>query len=617
MPIAFYCPCKTLLHAPDGSAGRPVRCGRCGTMLIVPGPVAEPDTPRSSFPLGIIAVVLAVFVLAGVGVGGWVLLNTFVSPRSAPSVAQTHPEAPPAPRPPPTTPSVAADSPEARARDHLNALRAVAGLPPVAADPELCRGCLAHARYVATNSARLGKPGFSPDEEDESLPGFSEDGRRAAAAGILALENEPLQALDGWTASLFMRFVVLDPELQRVGWGQAQTASGRWVCVLDAFRGRGTAEVIVYPIDGQTAVPLEYPGNEVPDPIPEAEQKRAGYPVTVTFPRGATVKSATASLRAGGADVPSWISTPERPAQDAARQANTVCLIAKEPLRPQTAYTVTATARVNDEPWERSWTFTTSDGAVTGGGSTVLDRVNAFRRSAGLGRVEADESLTSACRKHAEYLLRNSGHPATQGLAAHGEDPKLPGYSEEGHRAGQASDIAFGVEPLGAVDAWMASFFHRVPLLDPALKRVGLGTATDPKRGPISVLDVQSGTGSGVPIVYPADGQTGVQRNYKSGERPDPIPESKDRKAGFPVTVTFPRTAPVKDVTARLTDADGRAVDVWLSTPERSADADLQRNSVGLIAKESLRPETAYTATVTATVRGQPWSQTWKFTTGQ
>jgi uncharacterized protein YkwD len=210
-----------------------------------------------------------------------------------------------------------------------------------------------------------------------------------------------------------------------------------------------------------------------------------------------------------------------------------------ESLRPQTAYTVTVTARVNDTAWERNWTFTTGDGAVTVGGSTVLERVNAFRRAAGLGLVVADESLAAACQKHAEYLLRNSGHPATQGLAAHGEDPRLPGSTEEGHQAGQASDIAFGVEPLGAVDAWMASFFHRVPLLDPTLKRVGLGTAIDPKRGPISVLDVQSGTGSGCPSSIPPTDRLAC-RGTTSPERPQPHSGSKDRKAGFPVTVSFP-----------------------------------------------------------------------------
>ena len=49
--------------------------------------------------------------------------------------------------------------------------------------------------------------------------------------------------------------------------------------------------------------------------------------------------------------------------------------------------------------------------------------------------------------------------------------------------------------------------------------------------------------GSTAVVIYPADGQKDVPLAYHAGERPDPIPESADKKAGYPVSVAFPRTA--------------------------------------------------------------------------
>jgi hypothetical protein len=247
----------------------------------------------------------------------------------------------------------------------------------------------------------------------------------------------------------------------------------------------------------------------------------------------------------------------------------------------------------------------------------VLARINACRKAAGLEPVAIDPALSRGCAAHAKYLVTNAGHASVRGLGAHDEDPKLPGYSEEGKKAAKASDIHF-VEPVRAVDGWMASLFHRVPILDPGLRKVGIGYASGGTGGWVSVLDVISGRGGGksVPVVlYPADGQTGVPLAF-GGEIPNPIPDDKDGKAGYPVTASFAEGTPVKEVSASL-KADGREVEVWLSTPEKPADERYQRNTVCLMARDVLKPETAYTVTVTGKVGGKAWTKTWSFTTGK
>ena len=247
----------------------------------------------------------------------------------------------------------------------------------------------------------------------------------------------------------------------------------------------------------------------------------------------------------------------------------------------------------------------------------VVDRINLHRKAAGIEPVVLDPILSKGCSAHAEYLVKNAEHPSTQGLGLHAEDAKLPGYTPEGERAGKASVIFLGRGGTDAVDGWVGSLLHRIPLLQSRLRKIGYGVA---KGGPATVtvvLDATNGMGVGKdsPVVlYPAEAQKDVPLAF-SPEIPDPIPDSPDKKAGFPVTAIFSEGALVKDVKASMTDAAGNDVACWLSSPEKPAAADYQRNTVGLIPKDALQPSTTYTVTMAARVTGKAWTRTWTFTT--
>ena len=251
--------------------------------------------------------------------------------------------------------------------------------------------------------------------------------------------------------------------------------------------------------------------------------------------------------------------------------------------------------------------------------AAVLDRINAHRKAAGLELVVLDPALAKGCAAHAAYLVKNVDHPSTQGLGLHLEDAKLPAYSKEGERAGKASVIYLGKGGTDAVEGWMASLLHRIPLMHSRLRKIGYGSASGGPAKVTVVLDATNGLGPGrdAPVViYPADGQKDVPRRFEP-EIPDPIPESVDKKAGFPVTATFSEGALVKDVKASLKDADGKDVAIWMSSPEKPAASDYQRNTVGLIAQEPLKPATTYTVAIAARVTGKPWLRTWSFTTAE
>jgi uncharacterized protein YkwD len=276
---------------------------------------------------------------------------------------------------------------------------------------------------------------------------------------------------------------------------------------------------VLFPTRDQKDVPLALPAGEEPNPIPEAKDGRAGFPVTVTFPSGKLPKALTLKLYAAGKEVPAWVSTPDRPANPKYKghQGSTACLIAKEPLRPLTKYTVVGRGYWPGEEhgrgerseeqtrWERTWSFTTGDGGAGSAGSAVVARINAHRRAAGLGEVVLDPGLSKGCAAHAAYLVRNAGLAAVRGPGVHREDPNLPGYSSEGAEAGRKADIlSRAPAPRVQVDDLMGTVARRVHLLDPALQRVGFGCAFDAGKGWVCVLDLTRGRADRV-VVAPAE----------------------------------------------------------------------------------------------------------------
>jgi uncharacterized protein YkwD len=102
--------------------------------------------------------------------------------------------------------------------------------------------------------------------------------------------------------------------------------------------------------------------------------------------------------------------------------------------------------------------------------------VDRYRTAVGLPPVTLDAKLSKDCTAHAEYMRLNNGTPAMDGLNAHHERPNLPGASTDGAACGEAADLFFDVSDVEvAVDGWMATLYHRRPILTPTLERIGVG----------------------------------------------------------------------------------------------------------------------------------------------
>jgi len=194
----------------------------------------------------------------------------------------------------------------------VNYHRKLADLKPVALDAKLTCSCELHAKYLHRNRGLSETRDLRSHTENPKRPGYTKEG----AVGSVA--------------------------------------------VLDCISGRNRPEItpIACPGTNQTHMPLRFvPEN--PNSVPSAPE-RAGYPITLQFrPYGQKITTVRAMPSANGRAVACHPSTPQKPASYYDQQ-NAICLIPKRRLAPGQKYFVSIMARVDGQPFERKWSFTTA-----------------------------------------------------------------------------------------------------------------------------------------------------------------------------------------------------------------------------------------------------------------
>jgi hypothetical protein len=160
----------------------------------------------------------------------------------------------------------------------------------------------------------------------------------------------------------------------------------------------------------------------------------------------------------------------------------------------------------------------------------------------------------------------------------------------------------------------MAGMYHRRPILDPNLERIGIGYARLPDGMLTAALRFENATrrGGNWPVAYPADKQKDAPLDY-GAEFPNPIPNHGT--GGYPITLQFPPFDKVTGVIAKLTDATGNPVEFFLSDPEHPATSFGQFGLICLIPKQSLQAQHVYSVRIDATWKGKPGTWTWSFST--
>jgi tetratricopeptide (TPR) repeat protein len=252
---------------------------------------------------------------------------------------------------------------------------------------------------------------------------------------------------------------------------------------------------------------------------------------------------------------------------------------------------------------------------------TALAAVNRYRAIALLPPVTASAVIHQSALSHAFYTLFNGADPKLRDLGIHHEvagdlaytgDNVLTRAEHFGYPArSMAEVITHKSDPQSAVDDWIDSVFHRIPLLRGDLLELGFGDAY------LGSLDVQvmdmayreAGT-TGRVIVYPAKDQTDVPTSFFGNEIPDPAPNAA-YPIGFPITAIFDRFAAVHIGGYRLTDAAGTSLPGIGLTPDNPE----MENSFAFMASSPLQPGATYTMDLSGTINGVPFHKVWSFTT--
>ena len=253
----------------------------------------------------------------------------------------------------------------------------------------------------------------------------------------------------------------------------------------------------------------------------------------------------------------------------------------------------------------------------------LIAHLNALRKSAASTRystvdiaLSLDAELSRGCAAHGRYLLQNREQLAAW-PDAHEEWPDRPGFSTDGSWAGLHSVIVGGVHDWqSALESWMGTFYHRLPLLDPGLVRIGWALEKD-----VAVLDAASMVRN--PLftawtVWPPPDATDVPRSFNP-ELPNPVPGEDQSKWGYPVTVQVAIAEYDTPFTVELFKGEssgGDPVDCYVSTPRQPTNPELAPSeAVCLIPKSTLAAGTTYCVRLSGLPNEAPLE--WTFRTGR
>jgi hypothetical protein len=270
-----------------------------------------------------------------------------------------------------------------------------------------------------------------------------------------------------------------------------------------------------------------------------------------------------------------------------------------------------------------------------------IAHLNEYRTAIGATPVALDEASSTGCEGHLNYLIAEQMKTGMVNLTHDEPDHANPYYSVANENAGKQSDLSWGGTGQGmggqsfgaGVDLWINGLYHRRPLLEPGLMKVGAAS----KNG-YNCLNYRA-TGNTViqklagPTIWPSSGMIDVPRTFAGSEGPcltnpaNPQAGGACAKAGFIPSATFynwgtfQKSAIDSVTTATLTD-DAANTPVQLLTYYADAQADHDpahgyvSDEIALVPQASLAANKTYRVDIVAVVKGTPTNLSWKFTTG-
>jgi hypothetical protein len=269
---------------------------------------------------------------------------------------------------------------------------------------------------------------------------------------------------------------------------------------------------------------------------------------------------------------------------------------------------------------KKNWSFRVSPDAIPelpspdASQDSGLAEANRYRRTLGLEPAYQESRLNAASLAHVKYLSRNrrTGHyekPGEPGFVGATPSDRLEAF---GYCGGSWECVSYN---SGGVKESVRDLFHapyhRIPFLQPGHMPVGTGMA-----GRNFSIKFGEGDKSGL-SVSPGVNQSDIPTSWDGNESPNPLRMhgSDGRAVGYPIVFSYfgEENPTIKLRHASLT-CDGEPIAFWANS---SANDDHLENSIFIIPKRPLRPNTRYEVTVEASVNGKgSLEKNWSFTTG-
>jgi uncharacterized protein YkwD len=255
----------------------------------------------------------------------------------------------------------------------------------------------------------------------------------------------------------------------------------------------------------------------------------------------------------------------------------------------------------------------------------AAEHVNVIRATIGVAPARFDGAIAIAATAHAQFYVAHAASFQAAGLSAHSEDPAFgAGFTGKNFGARMkaagfqgaafAEVMAFTGGPITAVDGWMATLYHRLPIIDAAVDAYGYGQAKAGK-ATTEVMDLARGKAIIDPIlVWPTPGATNVAKSWSGAESPQPKPPPLGYPSGPMITAHLPPGAKV--VSHALFDsADASVGHVWLDATNDPTMAAYSSRAVALYAERPLAGDSVFRVRLSFEVAGKVEVLQWRFFT--
>lgn len=263
--------------------------------------------------------------------------------------------------------------------------------------------------------------------------------------------------------------------------------------------------------------------------------------------------------------------------------------------------------------------------------AAIFDTINSKRQACGFPALTENTLLDKSSQAHADYIGDNggtitdtevSGNPGFTGTT-YADRATVAGYPAStagvgGESAGYwtnstLSEAAYGT---GIAIGWSAAVYHIGAFVWP-VTQIGIGwnetTANNypEAHGVITLANLQPMSGS-LPLMFPCDGATDVP--YQDvGERP--TPPNSNGTLGPALAVSANPSDIVTLTSGTLTDSSGNVITLQILNSAGDTNNLIGKYEARAYPASPLLPNTKYSAVLSGTYNGIPFTRTGSFTT--